>query len=100
MYKRQKLDMPEFDIELDAQQPRKLEIFDEDRDEWYRCTLERAAVDGRLFLRFEGEVDDARWMDLTKCRYRWVLEPQTTRGGSSAELLEGSGGEATAPSRL
>ena len=65
-------------------QRQKVEILDEETAEWLSGHIEKLAVDGRTFIRFDEGQGSAQWVDLTKCRYRWIVES----GRSSASLLE------------
>ena len=63
-----KLDMPE--LELQAGQPRKLEMRTAPTQPYNEYTIEKFGIDGRVLLRLEG--GDATWHDLTECEYRWL----------------------------
>ena len=60
--------MPE--LELRADQPRKLEMRTSEAQPWNEYQIERFGVDGRVLLRVPG--GSAEWHDLTKCEYRWL----------------------------
>ena len=66
-----KLDMPSLDIHPD--QPRVLEILNEDGDDWSKGTIERFSVDGRAAIRYTENPEVLEWVDLSAQRYRWVL---------------------------
>ena len=63
-----KLDMPE--LELRADQPRRLEMRTSEIQPWNEYTIERFGVDGRVCLRLDG--GGAEWHDLSQCEYRWL----------------------------
>ena len=63
-----KLDMPE--LELSADQPRRLEMRTKPTQPFNEYTIEKFAVDGRVLLRTEG--GSAEWYDLSECEYRWL----------------------------
>ena len=63
-----RLDMPE--LELSADQPRRLEMRTGPAQDFSEYHIERFGVDGRVLLRLEG--GNAEWYDLTKCEYRWL----------------------------
>ena len=63
-----KLDMPE--LELRAGQPRRLEMREKETQPWNEYTVERFGMDGRVSLRLKD--GEARWVDLSKCEYRWL----------------------------
>ena len=66
--------MPEFDI--DPNQPRELEINEDpsDPDEgWVRYRIEKFSVDGTVLLRSHEHRNRIKWVDLSKCRYRWIV---------------------------
>ena len=74
-----KCDMPELDFELDQGCPRRLEVQDrEDHNLWHKGTLEKFGVDGRCFIRYDGE-PERRYVDLTKEIYRWITAEQEER---------------------
>ena len=68
-----KLDLPEWQTPLTGGGLRKVEIYDVDAADWSVATVERWAVDGRAFVRFDDGDAAGLWIDLTKCRYRWTL---------------------------
>ena len=70
-----RLDMPEFELELPEGSPQRVEIYDDKTAQWDAASTERWAVDGRVSLRFDGNTDECVWVDLTKCRYRWLTGP-------------------------
>ena len=63
-----KLDMPE--LELNPGQPRNIEMRERETQPWNIYTIERFAQDARVSIRHGTEA--ARWVDLSKCEYRWV----------------------------
>ena len=85
-----KLDMPELELELPEGQPQRVEIYDETTAQWDAASTERWAVDGRVSLRFDNNDEESVWVDLTKCRYRWLAGPVALSGPA----LE-AGGEET-----
>ena len=70
-----RLDMPELELEVPAGTPQRIEIYDDATAEWNAASTERWAVDGRVSLRFDYNEEDCVWVDLTKCRYRWLAGP-------------------------
>ena len=68
-----KLDMPEFDVESYNGAPSRLEIFDDQTSEWQPGQVEKMSVDGRMLIRFDSSDGMTQWMDLTRCRYRWLV---------------------------
>ena len=74
-----KLDMPEFQQEVQKDCRRTIEIWQERGGQWLRGTVERLACDGRICVRFDAMSDRGQWVDLTKQRYRWLM------GGSEFE---------------
>ena len=83
-----RLDMPEYEVEMPEGTPQKVEIYDEDMAQWDAASVERWAVDGRVCLRFDSNEDERVWVDLTKCRYRWLAGPV-----ANARPNEGAGDE-------
>ena len=66
-----KLDMPE--LELSADQPRRLEMREGPADAWTEYVIDRFGADGRVRLVLEGGgAQTRRWVDRTKCGYRWL----------------------------
>ena len=66
-----KLDMPELD--LSADQPRKLEMREGPASPWNTYRIDRFGVDGRVRLVLDGgAVQTSKWVDLSKCEYRWL----------------------------
>ena len=66
-----KLDMPE--LELSADQPRRLEMREKPTDQWNTYCIEKFGADGRVLLILEGgAAQTRRWVDLTQCKYRWL----------------------------
>ena len=63
-----KLDMPE--LELRPGQPKRLEMRERETQPWNEYVVERFGIDGRVNLRVPGGA--ARWVDLSKCEYRWL----------------------------
>ena len=61
--------MPELD--LDHRQRRRLEIHEQNTDEWKAWTVERYAIDGRVRLRNVTNPAYYEWVDLSTKRYRW-----------------------------
>ena len=68
-----KLDMPEFQQEVQKDCRRGIEIWNERGGQWLRGTVERLACDGRVCVRFDAMADRGQWLDLTKQRYRWLI---------------------------
>ena len=65
-----KMDMPELD--MSANQNRRLEVMIEEGNVYEPATLERIAVDGRCALRYDSNPGEAVWVDLSRCSYRWL----------------------------
>ena len=66
-----KLDMPA--LGLEPGQPRRLELRESALDPWNTYNIERFGADGRVRLQLEGGAAQTRkWVDLTKCEYRWL----------------------------
>jgi len=67
-----KLDMPE--LELRPDQPRRLEMRESETQPWNEYVIDRFGVDGRVRLKYsEGAAQHAmKWVDLSKCEYRWL----------------------------
>ena len=66
-----KLDMPE--LELDASQPRKVSVKESATGEFNTYLIDRFGVDGRVRVQLEdGAASTRRWLDLSKCEYRWL----------------------------
>ena len=71
-----KCDMPELEFDLDTQVPRRLEVQSkQDHNRWFKGTLETFCVDGRAFIRYDGE-PERRLVDLTQEIYRWLVPGQ------------------------
>ena len=70
-----KLDLPR--LELDPDQPRKLEIHrpgcEESDEGWEAWRIEKFAADGQVQLRNEIHPDTVEWVDLSEKRYRWLV---------------------------
>ena len=65
------LDMPELDV--DPNQPRRIEVYDNRTDVWSEAVIEQIAVDGKVALRFKDFPSEWSWVDLTRVRYRWMV---------------------------
>jgi hypothetical protein len=66
-----RLDMPE--LGLEPGQPRRLEMRESPTSPWNVYTLERFGADGRVRLALQdGAAQTRKWVDLTKCEYRWL----------------------------
>ena len=66
-----KLDMPE--LELDPSQPRKVSVKESATGEFNTYLIDRFGVDGRVRVQLEdGAAHTRRWLDLSKCEYRWL----------------------------
>ena len=87
-----KLDLPEWELSLESGSPRTLEIFDEDTAEWRSGTVDRWAMDGRTLVSFT-DAGVSQWLDLTKCRYRWVVNTPQLADGVMGAGDDGRGGE-------
>ena len=70
-----RLDMPELELDMPEGTPQRVEIYDETLAQWDAASVERWAVDGRVSLRFDDNKEERTLVDLTKCRYRWLLGP-------------------------
>ena len=86
-----KLDMPEWELEMPEGTPQRLEIYDDTAAEWNAASTERWAVDGRVSIRFDDSQGDCIWVDLTKCRYRWLEGP--VAGHVDSEPIGGGAAE-------
>ena len=75
-----KLDMPEFEVGLQANMNKRLEVLSPDGDTWHKGTVERLSVDGRVLIRFDDRPDVGQWLDLTSKRYRWLIGEEPPRG--------------------
>ena len=66
-----KLDMPE--LGLQSGQPRRIEMRESPHQPWNTYEIDRFGVDGRVRLSLaDGVAQSQKWVDLTKCEYRWV----------------------------
>ena len=66
-----KLDMPVLDLQ--PNQPRRLEMREKVTDEWSEYVIDRFGADGRVRVSVpDGRAQDSKWVDLTKCEYRWL----------------------------
>jgi hypothetical protein len=66
-----RLDMSE--LGLEPGQPRRLEMRESSDEPWNTYILERFGADGRVRLLLQGGAAETRkWVDLTKCEYRWL----------------------------
>ena len=66
-----KLDMPELGLSPD--QPRRLELRETPLQPWTEYTIDRFAADGRVRLSLpDGAAQTRKWVDLSKCEYRWL----------------------------
>ena len=69
-----KLDMPE--LELRPDQPRRIEMRERETQPFNTWRIDRFGSDGRVFVRLDGAAADdmssGKWIDLTRCEYRWV----------------------------
>ena len=67
-----RLDMPDLELET-VQEPRRLEVYVDKKNRWYRATLEAIALDGRARVRWDeapGKLED---IDISEHRFRWLL---------------------------
>ena len=62
-------------MELPEGSPQRVEIYDDMKAQWDAASTERWAIDGRVSLRFDSNEEECVWVDLTKCRYRWLTGP-------------------------
>ena len=66
-----RLDMPE--LGLEPGQLRRLEMRESPVEPWSTYILERFGADGRVRLLLQdGAAQTRKWVDLTKCEYRWL----------------------------
>ena len=66
-----RLDMPELDLQ--PGQPHRLELRSNPAEPWAEYTIDRFGADGRVRLCLAGgTAQTRRWVDLTKCEYRWL----------------------------
>ncbi len=82
-----KLDMPDMELEA-VQERRRLEIYIDDENCWYRATLEAIALDGRARIRWDDSPGKLEDVDITEHRYRWILG-ENVRGWDARDGLEG-----------
>ena len=93
-----KCSLPELDLGLDAQQPRRLELQNvNDHNKWDAATLDGVSPDGRVFLRYDHSKKLRTLVDLTRHSYRWLQDgPSAARedpAGSSFAPFGASGGQ-------
>ena len=63
--------MPE--LELSANQPRRLEMREAPTQPWNTYLIEKFGVDGRVQIILEGgAAQTRRWVDLSQMEYRWL----------------------------
>ena len=66
-----RLDMPELDLQ--PGQPRKLEMRETPAQPWNEYVIDRFGADARVRLSYpDGVAQSRKWVDLTKCEYRWL----------------------------
>ena len=65
-------DMPE--LQLSTRQNRDFELYDNTKDLWERYKIEKYSIDGRVFVRKQSNPNETEWLDLSRQRYRWVVE--------------------------
>ncbi len=65
------LDMP--DLEVNPNQPRRLEIYDNMTREWDEAYLEQFALDGQVLLRFKKNPQNPEWSALAKRINGWLV---------------------------
>ena len=76
-----KCSLPELELGLDPQQPRRLEIQNkENHNQWDAATLDGISPDGKVFLRFDHTRRVRTLTDLTKCSYRWLQDGPAGEG--------------------
>ena len=84
--------LPELDLGLDPEQPKRLEVQDaRDPTTWRKATLDGITADGKVFLRYDERKHHRVHLDLTKLSYRWLAE---------SALEAGEGGSQGAPFSL
>ena len=67
-----KLDLPELDLQ--EGQLRRIEMRMREGDPWTAYEIDRFAADGRVNLRsLEEGVGGSKWVDLSRCEYRWLV---------------------------
>ena len=64
----------------------------EDTAEWRAGTVDRWAVDGRTLISFD-DAGVSQWLDLTKCRYRWVVNTPRLADGATGTVGDDPAGE-------
>ena len=83
-----RVEVPE--LELGAEQMRRLEIWEPINNDWLACTIERHALDGRVYLRYDYDPTRVEWTDLSEVRYRWSMaEPEALGANPEAPPDEG-----------
>ena len=65
--------LPELELGLDEQQPRRLEVQSkQDHNLWEKATVDGLSPDGRVFLRYDKAPRNRVLTDLTELAYRWL----------------------------
>ena len=68
-----KCDLPEFEVNYNPNEKRRLEIqHPTDHNIWNRATLENFTADGKAALRFDNQPATVTYYDLTQTRFRWL----------------------------
>ena len=80
-----KLDMPEWEQPAETGSPQKVELYCDAEAVWREAVVERWAIDGRVYLRFADTPAEGIWLDLTKCRYRWLVTNPAGSEGAQAD---------------
>ena len=74
-----KLDMPELNQDP-VREPCQVEVWQEEEQEWRLGTLGAVGVDGRTRIRWNDDPEDPQDVELSDCRYRWILGPSAPGG--------------------
>ena len=65
-----RVELPETETRL--RYPHRIEVWDADVGDWQVATVEQVAVDGAMLLRYDHDLSNPEWVDLSKERFRWV----------------------------
>jgi hypothetical protein len=58
-------------LDRGSERRRRLEIHDDQTDQWRPGEVERVSIDGRAEVRFDATPGETEWLDLARRRYRW-----------------------------
>ena len=61
------------ELELGADQLRRVEIWEPIGNEWQAAEIERHSLDGRVYVRYDYDPTRVEWVDLSAKRYRWAI---------------------------